>query len=113
MNGGKMKKRYTLFTLAVIIIYGLSAQSFAGSRVEKLLPEYTEFMSTEGDINGQQTILHTFRARNTVTDDLLHFTQSYFVKENVGYTVTCVLPENTLEEERSICLQAINSFKLK
>ena len=80
---------------------------------KQTLPDYRQTAVEEIDIAGLKTILHTFQARNNVTDSLIHFTQSYFVKDEVGYTVTCVMPEDALEADRSICREAVMSFGLK
>ncbi len=80
---------------------------------KQTLPEYRETIVEEVDIKGIKTLLHLFQARNSITDDLIHFTQGYFVKDEVGYTVTCVVPEEALEDERNLCRKAVTSFQLK
>jgi hypothetical protein len=80
---------------------------------KRSLPDYTELSSEEIDIHGQQTLLHTFQARNNVTDNLIHFTQGYFVKDSVGYTVTCVMPHDALQDDIALCRSAVTSFELK
>ena len=80
---------------------------------KQALPEYRETSIEEVDIKGVKTLLHKFQARNSATDDLIHFAQGYFVKDEVGYTVTCVVPEGALEAERALCGEVVMSFQLK
>ncbi len=80
---------------------------------EKSLPEYAKVLSEDTDIHGEKTLLHVFRARNTVTDKLMQFVQSYFAKGDSGYVVSCVVPELAASSEVDICKQAVSSFRLK
>jgi hypothetical protein len=80
---------------------------------QRTLPQYNLSQSSDVDIHGQQTLMHTFTAKNSISDDTLHFAQSYFVKDNIGYTITCVLQQSAPVEQQDLCRTSISSFLLK
>ena len=76
----------------------------------KALIEYRVLSQEEVTVHAVPTVLHLFRARNSATDPLRYFAQSYFSRDNLGYTVTCIAQEdNTVEQ--ATCESIVKSFQ--
>ena len=76
----------------------------------KAIIDYRAVSREEGAINGMQTVLHVFRARNLSTDPLRYYTQAYFVQDRVGYTATCIAKDEDLAQQQ-LCEQIVKSFR--
>lgn len=75
----------------------------------KAIVDYRATATEEVNVNGINTVQHNFRARNTTTDPLRNYTQTYFVKDRVGYTVTCIAKEDDILQQ-SLCDGIVKSF---
>jgi len=90
-----------------------SSNSYAKANIligGKSLIDYAKIEEEHINIGGEDTVLHVFRARNSSTDKLLNFIQTYLTRGKIGYTITCVLPENASDEEIPVCKKAVSSF---
>ena len=76
----------------------------------KALLEYRVLSQEELTIHAVPTVLHLFRARNSATDPLRYFAQSYFARDNLGYTVTCIAQEENIAEQTT-CESIVKSFQ--
>lgn len=83
------------------------ANILLGSRA---LVDYRPINTSESNINEVTTVIHTFRARNETTAPLRHYTQSYFSRNNLGYTVTCIALEDDISQQEN-CSNIIQSFQ--
>lgn len=78
----------------------------------KALVDYRPVSSSEASISGVETVVHSFRARNATTEPLRYYTQSYFTRDKIGYTVTCVAKDEDLAQQQN-CDSIIRSFLLR
>lgn len=75
----------------------------------KAIVDYRPVSGEEVEINNVKTVFHVFRARNVSTDPLRYYTQSYFVQDRVGYTVTCIAQDEEVAQQQS-CETMVKSF---
>jgi len=75
----------------------------------KAIIDYRPVSTEETDINGHRTVYHIFRARNVSTDPLRYYAQSYFARDRIGYTVTCIALDEDLVQQQT-CNTIIRSF---
>jgi hypothetical protein len=75
----------------------------------KAIIDYRPVSSEESEISGVRTVYHVFRARNVSTDPLRFYAQSYFSRDRVGYTVTCIALDEDLAQQQT-CDSIIRSF---
>ncbi|MDP2690834.1 MAG: hypothetical protein Q8O95_00290 [bacterium] len=78
----------------------------------KALVDYRAISSEEVNVNGVRTVLHLFHARNTTTDPLRNYSQTYFAKDKIGYTLTCVAKEED-QVQQLTCQNIVRSFLLQ
>lgn len=76
----------------------------------KAVTDYRQVSSEEAEVHGVKTVFHVFRARNSTTEPLLQYAQTYFVRDRVGYSVTCVSKDDDPVQQSS-CEQIVKSFK--
>lgn len=76
----------------------------------KAVADYRRVSSEEAEIHGMKTVFHVFRARNSTTERLLQYAQTYFSRDRVGYTVTCVSKDDDPIQQAS-CEQIVKSFR--
>lgn len=85
------------------------ANLLLGSRA---LIDYRPISTEEAVINNVATVMHQFRARNATTEPLRHYTQGYFTRDKIGYTITCISTEEDLLQQQS-CSSIVNSFRFR
>lgn len=78
----------------------------------KALFDYRRVSAEEEEIGGERTVVHEFEARNSSIDRSHRFTQAYFMKEGVGYTVTCIA-EGAESDGVVECGSVVRSFRLR
>jgi len=76
----------------------------------KAIIDYRPVSTEESNIQGIKTVFHTFRARNVSTDPLRSYAQSYFARDRVGYTVTCIAQDESIDQQQT-CETIIKSFR--
>lgn len=76
----------------------------------KAVTDYRRVSSEEVEAHGVKTVFHVFRARNSTTEPLLQYSQTYFSRDRVGYTVTCVSQDDNPIQQAS-CEQIVKSFR--
>lgn len=76
----------------------------------KAVTDYRRVSSEEAEVHGVKTVFHVFRARNSTTEPLLQYSQTYFARDRVGYTVTCVSKDDDPIQQSS-CEQIVKSFR--
>jgi len=76
----------------------------------KAIIDYRPVSTEEVDIAGVRTVYHVFRARNVSTDPLRFYAQSYFARDRVGYTVTCIAQDEDIAQQQ-ICESVLKSFQ--
>ena len=76
----------------------------------KALVDYRPIATAEATVGEVSTVLHQFRARNATTEPLRHYTQSYFSRDRVGYTVTCIAEDEDAVQQQ-LCSTVVQSFR--
>lgn len=76
----------------------------------KAIIDYRPVSTEEVEINGVRTVYHLFRARNVSTDPLRFYAQSYFARDRVGYTVTCIAQDEDIAQQQT-CESVLRSFQ--
>ena len=76
----------------------------------KAITDYRRLLDEEAEVHGVKTVHHVFRARNSTTEPLLQYSQTYFSRDRVGYSVTCVSKDElSIPDSQSLIN---NEFKL-
>ncbi len=83
------------------------ANMLLGSRA---ITDYRAVSSAELDVNGAKTVFHVFQARSSTAEPLLHYEQTYFAQDRLGYTLTCVTREEDAVTQAQ-CEQMVKSFR--
>lgn len=76
----------------------------------KAIIDYRPVSTEEIEANGVKTVYHVFRARNVSTDPLRFYAQSYFARDRVGYTLTCIAQDENIEQQQD-CERILKSFQ--
>ncbi len=76
----------------------------------KALVDYRSVSSEEVQLADVQTVVHVFRARNATTEPLRHYTQGYFSRDKLGYTITCVSKDDDQVQQQN-CDTIVKSFR--
>ncbi|MDP3975400.1 MAG: hypothetical protein Q8P95_00625 [bacterium] len=76
----------------------------------KAIIDYRPLSTEEVVVGGVKTAFHLFRARSSGTDPLRHFSQSYFARDKMAYTVTCIAKEED-EPQQLACAGLVKSFQ--
>lgn len=76
----------------------------------KAIIDYRPINTEQTSIGELPTVLHTFRARNSSTDPLRFFAQSFFARDRVAYTVTCIAKDDD-QAQQTACTEAVSSFR--
>jgi hypothetical protein len=75
----------------------------------KAIIDYRPVSTEEVQIGTEKSVYHVFRARNVSTDPLRFYSQSYFARDRVGYTVTCIAQDEDLAQQQ-VCESVVKSF---
>jgi hypothetical protein len=76
----------------------------------KAITDYRRISAEEAEVHGVKTVFHVFRARNSTTEPLLQYAQTYFARDRIGYSITCVSKDDDAVQQSS-CEQIVKSFK--
>jgi hypothetical protein len=78
----------------------------------KALVDYRSITTEEVQLGEVQTVVHVFRARNATTEPLRHYTQGYFSRDRLGFTITCVAKDDDQIQQQN-CDVIVKSFRFK
>lgn len=78
----------------------------------KALVDYRSVSTEEVQLGDVQTVVHVFRARNATTEPLRHYTQGYFSRDKLGFTITCVAKDDDQIQQQN-CDVIVKSFRFK
>ena len=76
----------------------------------KAIVDYRSITTEQVQIQNTISVLHTFRARNSTTDPLRHYSQTYFARDKIAYTVTCISKDDDIVQQQS-CAGIVTSFQ--
>jgi hypothetical protein len=77
----------------------------------KALVDYRSVSTEEAQLGDLETVIHIFRARNATTEALRHYTQGYFTRDKIGFTITCVAKDDDQIQQQN-CDVIVRSFRL-
>lgn len=76
----------------------------------KAIIDYRPINTEQTTIRESETVIHTFRARNSSTDPLRHFSQSFYARDRIAYTLTCISKDDD-QAQQEACATAVSSFR--
>ncbi len=83
------------------------ANILLGSRA---ITDYRQVSNAEADVGAVKSVFHVFQARSSAAEPLLHYEQTYFAQDRIGYTVTCVAREDDAATQVQ-CESVVKSFR--